>query len=195
MANPLCLTHALFAARDSLLQWRTMAEKPKLFGTDGVRGVAGNYPLDGATVWRLGRALGQVLARTAGLRPLKVVLGEDTRESSAWISRALAAGLGSAGVEVVYAGVITTPGVAFLARHRRLAAGVMISASHNPYQDNGIKVLSESGMKLPEALEREVERALAESDGAGRKAAEPRLAPDAELLDDYLQHLESLAPP
>src|SRR2546422_4743212 len=118
-----------------------MREKPRLFGTDGVRGVAGRSPLDRETVWKLGRALGMVLDKTVPARPLRAVLGEDTRESSAFISRTFAAGLGSSGVEVVYAGVITTPGVAFLARRHRFAAGVVVSASHNPYQDNGIKVL------------------------------------------------------
>src|SRR5437762_10087581 len=137
-----------------------MTDRPRLFGTDGVRGIAGEYPLDRETVAKLGAALGTVLAREVSTRPLRVVLGEDTRESSASISRRLAAGLKSKGVEVVYAGVITTPGVAFLTRHRGFAAGVMVSASHNPYQDNGVKVLSATGVKLSESVELEIERAL-----------------------------------
>lgn len=174
-----------------------MSEKPRLFGTDGVRGVAGHYPLDGSTVRRLGRALGLVLERSAHRQSLQLVLGEDTRESSASISRALAAGLGSAGVEVVYAGVITTPGVAFLTRHHHFAAGVMVSASHNPYQDNGIKVLSESGMKLSESLELAVECSLGGSESSPQpgQPSEVSLSPDPALLDDYLAFLESLAPP
>src|SRR5712692_9915037 len=116
-----------------MLEFLFMADRPQLFGTDGVRGVAGQYPLDRDTVWKLGRALGLVLGETLAVRPLKVVLGEDTRESSAWISRTLAAGLQSSAVQVAYAGVITTPGVAFLARRQRLSSGVMVSASHNPY--------------------------------------------------------------
>ena len=137
-----------------------MSEKPQLFGTDGVRGVAGEYPLDRPTVWRIGRALGSFLASTISNRPLQVVMGEDTRESSPWISRTLAAGLLSKSVDVAYAGVITTPAVAFLARHRGFASGVVVSASHNPYQDNGIKVLSSSGTKLAETQELEIERAI-----------------------------------
>src|SRR5205823_4794304 len=129
-----------------------------------------------ATLAKLGAALGTVLAREVSTRPLRVVLGEDTRESSASISRRLAAGLKSKGVEVVYAGVITTPGVAFLTRHHGFAAGVMVSASHNPYQDNGIKILSSSGTKLSESLELEIERVLQEIEsGSSQEAAAPLL--------------------
>src|SRR5512142_1283665 len=113
-----------------------MDGKPKLFGTDGVRGVAGEFPLDRDTVYRIGRAYGEFLTRQCPSRPLRVALGEDTRESSAWISRTLAAGLQASGVEAAYAGVITTPGVAFLSRHHGFAGGAMVSASHNPYRDN-----------------------------------------------------------
>jgi phosphoglucosamine mutase len=171
-----------------------MANKPQLFGTDGVRGVAGHYPLDAETVWKLGRALGTVLGKEASARPLRVVLGEDTRESSGWISRALTGGLRSRGVEVTYAGVFTTPGVAFLTRHHGFAAGVVVSASHNPYEDNGIKILSASGMKLAEAVELEIERVLARSDSAGREASEAPLEPAPQLLNDYVEFLSSLVP-
>src|SRR5205814_9112290 len=174
------------------LQWRPMTDRPRLFGTDGVRGIAGEYPLDRATVAKLGAALGTVLAREVSTRPLRVVLGEDTRESSASISRRLAAGLKSKGVEVVYAGVITTPGVAFLTRHHGFAAGVMVSASHNPYQDNGVKVLSSSGTKLPEALELEVERALNRVVAAAGTEAEVPLHPVPELLRNYVKRLVEL---
>ncbi len=171
-----------------------MIEKPQLFGTDGVRGVAGRYPLDRETVSKLGHALGQVLERTVVARPLRVVLGEDTRESSGWISRALARGLRSSGVEIVYAGVITTPGVAFLTRHHRLSAGVMVSASHNPFEDNGIKILSSSGTKLPEPVELEIERALGNCDASGPAPPEDDLQPAPQMLNDYLQFLETLVP-
>ena len=171
-----------------------MANKPQLFGTDGVRGVAGHYPLDAETVWKLGRALGTVLGKEASVPPLRVVLGEDTRESSGWISRALASGLRSGGVEVTYAGVLTTPGVAFLTRHHGLAAGVVVSASHNPYEDNGIKILSASGMKLPETVELEIERVLARSGSAGREASEAPLEPAPQLFNDYLEFLSGLVP-
>ena len=171
-------------------------EKPQLFGTDGVRGVAGEYPLDRPTVWRIGRALGSFLASAASSRPLQVVMGEDTRESSEWMSNTLAAGLLSNGVDVAYAGVIPTPAVAFLARHHGFAAGVVISASHNPYEDNGIKILSSSGTKLGEAQELEIERAI-EAEELKLPETKPqeaalRVIPD--LLDDYVEFLTGLVP-
>ncbi len=167
--------------------------KPRLFGTDGVRGVAGRYPLDHGTVWKLARALGLVLKKTNSRAP-RAVLGEDTRESSAWISRAVAAGLRSTDVDVVYAGVMTTPGVAFLTHHHDFSAGVMVSASHNPYQDNGIKVLSANGMKLSETLELEIERMLERLGAPPSGGSEPALHPDPKLLEDYRQYLRALVP-
>jgi phosphoglucosamine mutase len=166
-----------------------MGNKPELFGTDGVRGVAGHYPLDRETVWKLGSAIGRVLRKEFSTRPLRVVLGEDTRESSAGISRALAAGLRSTGLEVTYAGVITTPGVAFLTRHQGFAAGAVVSASHNPYEDNGIKILSSSGLKLSESVELEIEQALNSAAPPDAPASEPPLAPSPELLNDYVDYL------
>ena len=127
----------------------------QLFGTDGIRGVAGEYPLDRRTVYAIGRALGQRLA--SGEAASRVVIGQDARESSAWISSALAAGLEASGVHVVTAGVITTPGVAYLTRANQFAAGVVISASHNPWQDNGIKIFGADGYKLSDQLEHEIE--------------------------------------
>lgn len=130
----------------------------QLFGTDGIRGVAGEYPLDHKTVFAIGRALGQRLAdRKKPAGPVQVVIGQDTRESSVWISQALAAGLESAQIEVVSAGVITTPGIAYLTRANHFAAGIVISASHNPWQDNGIKVFGADGYKLSDALEHQIE--------------------------------------
>jgi phosphoglucosamine mutase len=171
-----------------------MSTKPKLFGTDGIRGIADQPPLDRATVWRIGRALGIYLGKTAATQPVRALLGEDTRESSAWISRTLAAGLRSSGVEVVYAGVITTPGVAFLTHHHGCGAGVVVSASHNPYEDNGIKILSAAGMKLQESAEAEIERELERGDAVAPEGAAAPLQPAPQLLDDYLDHLQSLAP-
>src|SRR5579862_3936234 len=172
-----------------------MAGKPQLFGTDGVRGVAGQFPLDRETIFKIGRALGVVLQRHVAARPLRVALGEDTRESSAWISQTVAAGLRSSLVEVAYAGVITTPGVAFLTLRHGFAGGVMVSASHNPYQDNGIKILSSSGMKLSESLELEIEALLEESPAliSGR-ATEAGIEPEPHLVDDYLDFLIGLIP-
>src|SRR5262245_9895150 len=126
-----------------------------LFGTDGIRGVAGEYPLDSRTTFVIGRALGSYLARLA--KGSAVVIGEDTRESSAWIAGAVGAGLRIAGLRVEHAGVITTPGIAYLARTGDFAAGIVISASHNPWQDNGIKVFGHNGYKLPDQAELQIE--------------------------------------
>jgi len=169
-------------------------KKPELFGTDGIRGVAGQYPLDRETVYRLGRALGLTLPQMVSDRPLEVLLGEDPRESSAWICRVFAAGLTSTRTKVDYAGVITTPGVAFLTHHHGFAAGVMVSASHNPYQDNGIKIISAAGMKLAESVELEIEETLKEVPAGASQTAEIALEPDPELLEDYLHFLEGLVP-
>lgn len=168
-----------------------MAMPPRLFGTDGVRGIAGEYPLDRETVGKLGRALGIVLGRHVAERPLRVILGEDTRESSRWMSSAFAKGLGAVGVELDYAGVLTTPGVAFLTRRYAFAAGVAVSASHNPYRDNGIKVLSSAGTKLSESLETEIEAVL-ESLPSHAASSSETLIPTPELRDDYMRFLASL---
>ncbi|HSA93935.1 MAG TPA: phosphoglucosamine mutase [Terriglobales bacterium] len=130
----------------------------KLFGTDGIRGVAGEFPLDADTSFIIGRALGHHLKRSNG--PPKVVLGQDTRESSAWIADAVTAGLAAASAQVESAGVITTPGIAYLARARGFAAGVVVSASHNPWTDNGIKVFASTGYKLPDAVELAIEQEI-----------------------------------
>src|SRR5437764_4297657 len=119
----------------------------KLFGTDGLRGRAGEFPLDSASVRRLGRELGVRLAER-GERP-RVVLGGDTRESTPSIVADLAAGLSEGGCGVAAAGVITTPGVAELVLEIGAAAGVAVSASHNPYEDNGIKIFGSDGRKWP----------------------------------------------
>src|SRR3954466_5267309 len=117
--------------------------KRELFGTDGIRGVAGEYPLDAKTVFAVGKAVGQWITARHG-EP-EVVIGTDTRESGEQIAAFVAGGLLEAGVKASFAGLITTPGIAYTARTGAFAAGVMISASHNPYQDNGIKVLDHSG--------------------------------------------------
>ena len=126
----------------------------KLFGTDGIRAVAGEAPLDQPTIFATGVALASSLKKR---RPApRVLLGADTRESSPWISAVIAAGLSRGGAEVLSAGVITTPGVAYLTRKHQFAAGVVISASHNPWQDNGIKVFGGDGYKLPDATAPEI---------------------------------------
>ena len=132
----------------------------QLFGTDGIRAIAGEYPLDHATVYAIGRACGARLVRRSA--HARVVLGQDTRESSAWIAEALARGLSDAGCGFASAGVLTTPGVAYLARTHGFAAGIVISASHNPWQDNGIKLFGPDGMKLADQIEQEIEAEIFE---------------------------------
>ena len=116
-------------------------EAKKFFGTDGVRGVAGEFPLDRNTVSLIGKSLTSNLTHAAGSKP-RIIIGRDTRESGPQIEQWLAGGASAAGAEVESAGVITTPGVAFITRKAGFDAGVVISASHNPYRDNGIKIFS-----------------------------------------------------
>jgi phosphoglucosamine mutase len=130
----------------------------KLFGTDGIRAVAGESPLDAPTAYAIGLALAHTLA--AQSPSPRVLLGMDTRESSEWIAATLTAGLTAAGASVESAGVITTPAVAFLTHTHRFAAGVVISASHNPWQDNGIKLFGPDGYKLPDAVELAIEEEI-----------------------------------
>jgi phosphoglucosamine mutase len=131
----------------------------RLFGTDGIRGTAGQPPLDPATVTALGIALGDDL-RKQGIADLPVLIGMDTRESGPALAALIAAGLHTSGVHSDFAGVLTTPGVAYLTRTGQYSAGVMISASHNPFEDNGIKVFARTGYKLPDEEEHEVEEAI-----------------------------------
>jgi phosphoglucosamine mutase len=133
----------------------------KYFGTDGIRGRVGEAPITPDFVMRLGWAAGKVLAKSPlpGVRPT-VLIGKDTRISGYMLEAALEAGFAAAGVDVLLAGPVPTPAVAYLTRALRLSAGVVISASHNPYEDNGIKFFSEQGNKLPDALEAEIEAAL-----------------------------------
>jgi len=160
----------------------------KLFGTDGIRGVAGEFPLDGSTVFAIGRALGHHLSRT-NRRP-RVVIGQDTRESSGWIADAVAAGLASWTAEISSAGVITTPGVAYLTRELGFHAGMVISASHNPWTDNGIKVFGGDGYKLSDeielAIEQEIFRLVEDAGPASaRPQALPTLPGDHDLRERY----------
>lgn len=161
----------------------------KLFGTDGIRGVAGEYPLDKKTVYVIGSALAHHLSGANGSGKARVVIGQDTRESSAWISDTLTAGLESAGAEVASAGVVTTPAVAYLARTGKFSAGVVISASHNPWRDNGIKIFGHDGFKLADAVELEIEREIftqieKNSIQAG-SPKEPSIPGDHKLAEHY----------
>jgi phosphoglucosamine mutase len=166
----------------------------QLFGTDGIRGVAGEFPLTTASTYLIGRALGHDLMRI--IRGARAVIGQDTRESSVWIADRVATGLASVGVEVHSAGVITTPGIAYLARSRGFAAGVVISASHNPWTDNGIKVFSGNGFKLTDERELAIEKEIfallqnpSAADDAPLKAAGPSLPGEAELRRAYIESL------
>src|SRR5438105_9917861 len=135
-----------------------MSEQRQLFGTDGIRGLAGEFPLTPESTYVIGRALGHDLVRNNP--KARTVIGQDTRESSQWIADQVMQGLTSHGVSVESAGVITTPGVAYLARSRGFDAGVVISASHNPWTDNGIKVFSGDGYKLPDEREETIEKEI-----------------------------------
>ncbi len=166
----------------------------KLFGTDGIRAVAGQAPLDVPTVYAIGLALAHTLsAKTSSPRFL---LGMDTRESSDWIAATLTAGLISGGATVENAGVITTPAIAFLTHTRGFAAGIVISASHNPWQDNGIKLFGPDGYKLPDAvelaIEEEIFRKLAHSKTVHRQTVPPSVN-DADRAE-YVRFLLAAVP-
>src|SRR5437588_7898344 len=132
----------------------------KYFGTDGVRGTVGESPMTPDFVLRLGYAAGRVLSGQS--KNPAVLIGKDTRISGYMIESSLEAGFSAAGVDVHMCGPIPTPAVAYLTRALRLSAGVVISASHNPYPDNGIKFFSASGTKLPGAVEQAIERGMGE---------------------------------
>ncbi|MGH9311057.1 MAG: phosphoglucosamine mutase, partial [Vicinamibacterales bacterium] len=157
----------------------------RLFGTDGVRGKAGERPLDHDTVARLGAAL--VRAMGGGGRQLRFMVGRDTRESGEWIERELARGVRSEGAHITSAGVLPTPAVAYVTREMAFDAGLVISASHNPFQDNGIKVFSGRGEKFTEALERRVEDIIA--DATWRVSGSADVPVDrTDVVDAYIAH-------
>jgi phosphoglucosamine mutase len=177
-----------------MLKSKIMEQGPHLFGTDGVRGIAGRYPLDYRTVKGLGLALAAVLSDQMGSNKPQVLLGQDTRESGPWIARVLAGGLAVGGANVAFTGVITTPGLAFLTRHYGFSAGVMVSASHNPFEDNGIKILSGSGTKLPESVELQIEHLLRQSSPSVERIDEADLRAEPALIEPYLNFLSLLVP-
>jgi phosphoglucosamine mutase len=171
-----------------------MSDQRQLFGTDGIRGVAGEFPLTKQSTYLIGRALGHDLMHTVA-RP-QAVIGQDTRQSSQWIADRVAEGLAAVGVDVHSAGVITTPGVAYLARSRGMAAGIVISASHNPWTDNGIKVFSGDGFKLTDARELAIEKEIfallenpASADDTALKVPRPSVPGEAPLRHAYIQSL------
>jgi phosphoglucosamine mutase len=161
----------------------------QLFGTDGIRGTAGQFPLDAATVRRIGAAL--VRALPHGTESPRLLIGRDTRESGGWIEAELAHGAAGESASVTSAGVVPTPAVAYLTRTGSYDAGVVISASHNPFEDNGIKVFSGRGEKFTEKVEREVEAIVADSSWQARSGAAVPL-PTAALVAPYLEHLRAV---
>jgi phosphoglucosamine mutase len=173
----------------------TTANARKLFGTDGIRAVAGEPPLDPTTIFATGLALGHSLPRLGADR--RVLLGRDTRESSPWIAATLAAGLHEAGVAVESAGIIPTPGIAYLTHTRGYAAGVVISASHNPWRDNGIKLFGSDGYKLPDAVELQIEDEILRHANLATPpdpVSLPQIEDNLALLSDYIDFLVSCAP-
>jgi phosphoglucosamine mutase len=169
----------------------------QFFGTDGIRGIPGTPPLDDRTLFATGRALGDYLHDAD--RAANVLIGMDTRESGSHIAQILAAGLAKSGATVAFAGVITTPGVACLVRQNDFQAGVVISASHNPYHDNGVKLFSHAGMKFPDAVEETIEaniaRHLASGDLSDEKISAEvsvvTLTADESLDAEYLAFLRA----
>ena len=163
-----------------------------LFGTDGIRGVAGEPPLDRRTALAVGVALGRWLIETQ--KSPEVVLGMDTRESGPWLAEHVAGGLHSEGVKSRFAGLITTPGLAYTARNDAFGAGVMISASHNPYRDNGIKIIDHSGFKLPDEQEHALETQIFAWLESSENAEPKPLAVDEGLDRAYIDHLAATLP-
>jgi phosphoglucosamine mutase len=166
----------------------------KLFGTDGIRAVAGQSPLDPTTVYAIGLALSQTLA--AATPSPRILLGMDTRESSNWIAATLTAGLVSGGASVESAGIITTPAVAFLTHAHRFAAGIVISASHNPWRDNGIKLFGPDGYKLPDAVELAIEEEIFRQLAGLTMAPQATVPPEVNEADraEYVRFLLAAVP-
>ena len=163
----------------------------RLFGTDGVRGKAGEFPLDRETVARLGAALVRAM-RVEG-RQIRFIAGRDTRESGGWIERELARGVRAEGAHITSAGVLPTPAVAYVTREMGYDAGLVISASHNPFEDNGIKVFSGRGEKFSEAIERQIEAIIADrSWQIGGSADVPVERTD--VIDAYIAHARLALP-
>jgi phosphoglucosamine mutase len=162
-----------------------------LFGTDGIRGVPGTPPLDDASLFATGYALGLFLRDNHSSS--RALIGMDTRESGPHIASVLSAGLRQAGASVAFAGVITTPGIACLVRQNDFEAGVVISASHNPFHDNGVKLFSHEGMKFPDAVEESLEREILKYRESHPAPSIPatRLSADESLDAQYLDYLRA----
>ena len=163
----------------------------RLFGTDGIRGEANRWPLTADFVLKMGQAVAQVVGRSGGARP-SVLIGRDPRLSGYMLENALAAGLTSQGVDVMLVGVIPTPGVAYLTRTHQAQLGIVISASHNPFDHNGIKIFGPNGFKIPDEIEMEIERLLLDSDVEFEGADAAGLGQSRDASDwrqEYVDHL------
>ncbi len=176
---------------------RLSAARDRLFGTDGVRGIANVEPITSETALKLGRALAHVFKSTSG-RHRRILIGKDTRLSGYMLETAMASGICSMGVDVLLVGPLPTPGIAFLTRSMRVDAGVVISASHNPFQDNGIKFFSREGFKLDDQTERQIEELVFDDGDLGRFRAAAGDIGKAARIDDaigrYLVFLKSCVP-
>ena len=170
---------------------QTVSPAPRLFGTDGVRSKAGEFPLDRPTVRRLGAAV--VRALPHGTTSPRILVGRDTRESGSWIEAELAHGAAGEGATVTSAGVVPTPAIAYLTRSAGYDLGIVISASHNPFEDNGIKMFSGRGEKFTEDVERHVEAIIADSSWRATDG-EPGEVAATQSVEPYLQHLRIVFP-
>jgi phosphoglucosamine mutase len=191
------------AARVAAAPARAAPAERRLFGTDGVRGVANVHPMTAEMALKLGRALAYLVRN--GSHRHRIVIGKDTRLSGYMLEQAIASGICSMGVDVMLCGPLPTPGIAFITRSMRADAGVVISASHNPYQDNGIKFFSRDGFKLPDEMELQIERLVLDEGGDDAGTEDFRaLRPTAtrigkaKRLDDaigrYAQFLKTIFP-
>ncbi len=163
-----------------------------LFGTDGIRGIPGEFPLDPRSLYWIGRTLGEYLAGEEATP--RVLVGMDTRESSPVILQRIAEGLAAGGARPVSAGVISTPGVAWLTKNEGFSAGIVISASHNPYHDNGVKVIARTGMKLPDEVEGRLEPGILNRAGRTAQPVKLELPVEEHYAEDYLNFLRSRIP-
>ncbi|HYK40491.1 MAG TPA: phosphoglucosamine mutase [Candidatus Eremiobacteraceae bacterium] len=163
----------------------------QFFGTDGIRGIPGVPPLDDATLFALGRSVAEYLHRDHASP--HALIGTDTRESGPHIASVVAAGLAQGGASVSFAGILTTPGVACLVRNNDFHVGVVVSASHNPYQDNGVKLFSHEGMKFPDAVEEQIEAGLLRYRAENPTVGPRNLVPDDSLHHQYLDFLSGRA--
>lgn len=164
------------------------SSKRKIFGTDGVRGHANQYPMTVETALALGRAAGMIFRRHEGKH--RVVIGKDTRLSCYMFENALIAGLCSMGVDTLMVGPLPTPGVAFITRAYRADAGIVISASHNPYHDNGIKFFSKDGFKLPDSIEEEIEQIIRENKFEDHLPADENIGRNTKVVDAHGRYIE-----